>query len=125
VNRWKAILSVVCLAIWLPATRHCQLENLPGLAFLQCSSDTSESSECEDDSCDAVERGMYKAPDGQQVTPPPVPLMLAWMISEIQATQQNEEALLQTPTSSPPDVPKGWQFLTRTASPPRAPSFAS
>src|SRR5258707_13241641 len=125
VKRWKAIVSLLCLAIWLPATQHCRLENLPGLGFLQCETDSPGKSDCQGDSCDVVERGMYKAPDSQQVTPPPVPLMLAWMHSEFQVAEQGKGSQLQVPTSPPPDIPKGWQFLTRTASPPRAPSFAS
>jgi len=60
VRRWKAIVSLICLAIWLPATQHCQLEKLPGLAFLQCEADTHGQSGCEGDSCDTVEKDLYK-----------------------------------------------------------------
>ena len=122
VNRWKAIFSLLSLAMWLSATQHCKLENLPGCGFLRCATDTPGNSDCQGDSCDAVERGMYKNPDSQQVTAPPVPLVLAWMISEFQVPEPGEATLIEVPTSAPPDLPKGWQFLTRTAAPPRAPT---
>jgi hypothetical protein len=67
VSRWKAIVSLLCLAIWLPATQHCRLENLPGLAFLQCAGDADGQPDCQGDSCDAVERGVYKTPDSSDV----------------------------------------------------------
>jgi hypothetical protein len=62
VSPWKSIASVVFLAIWLPATHHCQLEKLPGLGFLRCATDAGES-HCGEDSCDVVEHGAFKAPD--------------------------------------------------------------
>lgn len=66
-KRWKAMVSLLCLAIWLPATQHCQLENLPGLGFLQCAGDTPGESDCQGDACDVVERGMYKVPDNADI----------------------------------------------------------
>ena len=66
-RRWKAIVSLLCLAVWLPATQHCKLENLPGLSFLQCETDTPGHPDCEGDSCDTIEKGLYKAPDSRDV----------------------------------------------------------
>src|SRR2546430_5367238 len=125
VNRWKAILSVLCLAIWLPATQHCNLEKLPGLGFLRCAGDASEKSDCAGDSCDTVEKGCYKPSDNSRVAPAPV--LLAVVVSlHLQAESlHSQNANFEVPTFPPPDLPKGWQFITRAAAPPRPPSFVS
>ena len=125
VRRWKAILSLLCLAIWLPATQHCHLENLPGLGFLRCAGDTDGKSDCAGDSCDTVEKGSYKPSDNQGVAP--APLFLAVIASlHLQAdSPHSQNAGFEVATFPPPDLPKGWQFITRTAAPPRAPSFRS
>jgi len=57
------MVSLLCLAIWLPATFHCALEKLPGLAFLQCGTASSDKCDCQGDSCDTVEKGFYKSSD--------------------------------------------------------------
>jgi len=125
VNRWKAILSMLCLAVWLPATQHCNLENVPGLGFLRCAGDTAEQSDCNGDSCDTIEKGSYKPSDNARVAPAPVLLaitvLLHLQVEPIHCESINSEVA----TLPPPDLPKGWQFITRTAAPPRAPSFAS
>ena len=77
VKRWKAVLSLLCLAFWLPATQHCSLENLPGLSFLRCAGDTDGKSDCAGDSCDTVEKGSYKPSDNSRVAPAPVLLAIA------------------------------------------------
>jgi hypothetical protein len=125
VYRWKAIVSVLCLAVWLPATQHCRLENLPGLGFLRCPGDTDEKSGCAGDSCDTVEKGNYKPSDHERVVPAPVCLAMVCSLELCGDIFQKRDPCFEVSTFPPPDLPKGWQFLTRTASPPRAPSLAS
>ena len=122
---WKAILSVLCLATWLPATQHCQLEKLPGLEFLACPTDTPGNSDCEGDSCDVVEHGAYKTPDNRPVASLKMALSVAWVLSDCYDTEQLAGGLADISNLAPPDIPQGWQFLTRAAPSPRAPSFAS
>ena len=125
-NRWKAILSVLCLATWLPATQHCNLENLPGFGFLHCPTDTPGKSDCQGDSCDVVERGMYKAPDdGDQTV---VPIFVALLIDaapllENEASKLSRELAL---TAAPPRKrAESWQSFSPLALAIRAPSFLS
>ena len=125
VKRWKAILSLLCLAIWLPATQHCSLENLPGLSFLRCAGDTDGKSDCAGDSCDTVEKGSYKPSDNSRVAPAPVLLAVMASLQLESESLHSQIASLEVATFPPPDLPKGWQFMTRTAAPPRAPSFVS
>ena len=126
VNRWKAIFSLLCLAVWLPATQHCKLENLPGLTFLQCAGETPTNSDCGDgDECDQVERGLYKSErTGMVVTPPPMILLFAAAEPD-QQIQSSEWVAAEAKAAPPPQLPKSWQFSCRAALPVRAPSFAS
>ena len=125
VNRWKAILSVLCLAMWLPATQHCNLENVPGLGFLRCAGDTAEKSNCNGDSCDTVEKGSYRPSDNTRVGPAPILLALVVSLHLQSESLRSQDANPGAVTFPPPDLPRGWQFITRSAAPPRAPSFAS
>jgi hypothetical protein len=115
--------SLLCLAVWLPATQHCQLEKLPGLAFLACATDTQGNSDCQGDSCDVVEHGAYKSPDNQQVAPSEMALIVAGFLSDCYRCEPLAGGLADIRIA--PDLSQTWQFLTRAASSPRAPSFAS
>jgi len=114
---------VMTLGLWFAATNHCRLESVPGLEFLHCAGDTDSSKSCNGDGCETVENGFYKTESSRLIVP--VPTMVA-ALSMIPAF-----ALPATPApqnqfaSAPPEIPRTWQFVTRTASPPRAPSFAS
>jgi hypothetical protein len=113
------------LVLWLAATQHCRLENLPGLGFLKCTTDTATSSECEGDGCCAVESAAYKPSDDQQVAAPPAPLLVVLVVQEPRPDAPLGQACLETPTRLPPELPQCWQFISRTALPVRAPSLAS
>jgi hypothetical protein len=115
---------LLCLAIWLPATQHCRLENLPGLTFLQCTADTESQPDCSGDSCDVVERGAYKAPDSSDVAAA-FSLVLLERVSILVA--EPAEAVV-----SPRDVgdtvallPEAWQSYSVVAVPIRGPSISS
>jgi len=126
VNRWKAILSVLCLAMWLPATQHCKLENLPGFAFLHCPTDTPGKSDCQGDSCDVVERGMYKAPDkGDQGIVPIFAAVLIYVTAIPESdpvTLADKVALVAAP---PRKRCESWQCYSPLALPIRGPSCPS
>ena len=114
---------LVVLALWLPATLHCQLESIPGLEFVRCASDTPDQSDCSGDGCCAVEKSQYKSEQYRQTVPVFLPLSSATLLRV--ATMVPDEAGLGVLTAAPPELFKTWQFALRTASPPRAPSFAS
>ena len=121
--RFRSIVKLMMLVLWLPATFHCQLESIPGLEFVRCSSDTSNQSDCKDDGCCAVEKQQYRSEQQRQSIPvflaiPSAPLLTA-------ANALPDEVSLGIFTAAPPELLKTWQFALRTASPPRAPSFAS
>src|SRR5436309_694571 len=110
VHRWKAIVSLLCLATWLPATQHCKLESLPGLEFLHCAGDTPEKSDCAGDSCQSVETGSYKPSDHQRVAPAPICLAVAHSLPLYGEKLQEKVACFVASTSPPPELPRAWQF---------------
>src|SRR5215470_5412692 len=122
VSRWKAIVSLVCLAFWLPATQHCRLERLPGFAFLHCPTDTPGKPDCQGDACDTVEKGSYKGSENADLivlplvatvleAPPPIPLQ-AHSVSAATALR-----------SGPPrEALERWQLYSPVALPIRGPS---
>jgi len=124
VSRWKAIASLLCLAIWLPATQHCQLEKLPGFSFLQCAADTKGQPDCAGDSCDVVERGVYKTPDSSDVAA----VFLAMLLENV-GSPNVEPAYPVSPALSDSDVlvllPDNWRSYSVVAVPIRGPSLHS
>jgi hypothetical protein len=126
VKRWKAILGLLCLAVWLPATQHCQLEKLPGLGFLQCPTDTPGNSDCQGDSCDVVEHGAYKTPDDGDIVLVPLVEAVLCEIAEILpdvAPVPNAAALS---TDVPVPVrPDSWEYYSSRALAIRGPSLLS
>jgi hypothetical protein len=124
VSRWKAIISLFCLAVWLPATQHCQLENLPGLAFLQCTADTEGQPDCSGDSCDVVERGAYKVPDSSDVA---AAFSLALLEGVSILVAEPAEVVVATPDvgEAVALLPEAWQSYSVVAVPIRGPSFSS
>lgn len=119
-------MSLLCLAIWLPATQHCKLENLPGFDFLHCETDTPGNSDCQGDSCDVVEHGAYKVPDNADLVVHPV---FAPMLVEPAPVADEEPASFARPLAlvfAVPQVsPGSWQFYSSLAVPVRGPSLLS
>jgi hypothetical protein len=111
---------------------HCRLEVLPGFEFLSCCqhleserSPAHHERECNDDGCANVERGIYK-PEKLQAAPVIPLLALVSVLSPLPEPHRGGAFDHQVSiSSSPPELPKIWQFFQRTALLPRAPSFVS
>jgi hypothetical protein len=121
VNRLLQLFGIFLALAWVPITSHCAWENLPGLQFFQCATDTEQDSDCEGDACVQVESASYKVSETQTSVPVP-PLTIVFQVSLLEMLP----TLQPLPVSAaPPEIPKSWQFSFRTALPPRAPSFVS
>ncbi|MST01413.1 MAG: hypothetical protein EXS29_08920 [Pedosphaera sp.] len=113
---------------WLPAANHCLLERLPGFEFLSCCavdvSAAPHGNDCDDDACQAVEVGDYKAGTARIVVAPPV---LDWVLYQLPSPLAAAAAHFERESraNAPPDLSKRWQFFHRAAFSPRAPSLAS
>jgi hypothetical protein len=121
VRRLLNLFGIFLALAWVPITSHCTWENLAGLQFFQCASDTQQESDCNGDSCAQVESASYKVSETQTSVPiPPSTVLFQISLLEILPAQQPLPA-----TAAPSEIPKGWQFCFRTALAPRAPSFVS
>lgn len=128
----KKIFGWALVAVWALVSNHCPLEAISGLEFLACSPESATSphqpSDCGDekDACATVEAGLYKTEESQisagKVSFAAVKFILALLSDAGAPTRTSSQAL---PEESPPELAHTWQFTSRTALPPRAPSFIS
>ena len=128
----RAILVSAIVTLWVAASFHCRLEVVTGFEFLSCcqhaepeKSPTHHEKECNDDGCAAVERGCYKPENLQDAPVIPLLAFVAWMAPLPELDPSSAFDPLVSISSSPPELPKAWQFFQRTALLPRAPSFVS
>lgn len=115
--------------LWLPASAHCELASVSGLAFLACSSDAnyldkpcSDSDKC---GCFAAEKSQYNAGQLRVTIPLPDFLIGSFVPLRDAVNSLPAEVSLGILTAAPPQLLKTWQFASRAALPVRAPSFAS
>ena len=129
---WRAIFVSVIVTLWVAASFHCRLEVLTGFELLSCcqhsepeQSPAHHEKECNDDGCAAVERGFYKPARLEDAPVMPLLALNAWLSPLPALDLSSASKHLVSVSSSPPELPKAWQFSQRTALPPRAPSFVS
>ena len=119
-TRVKALMALILAVLWLPVTMHCALEGLPGLEFLICceheDAGPHADDDCEADACAVVESGFYKLQDHDD---------LVVVLTEVVLCDVSLRAGKPIVTASrpPPDFAVGWQFSSRAAPLPRAPSY--
>jgi len=124
--RIRSIVATAMLSLWLPLMVHCHLETLPGLEFLQCASDTGHQTDCRGETCCAVEKSHYKAEENlPAISVPAIVLIPCLPVLATACDSIDTGDVSSVPSVAPPELPRCWQFVFRTASPPRAPSFAS
>jgi hypothetical protein len=108
--------------LWVPATSHCMLEEISGFQFLKCAADTGGESDCEDDACGKVETPTYKVSETRVSVSKPITAELPFEVP-IALTVVAKKP--QPTTAAPPEILNRWQFISRAALPPRAPSLDS
>jgi hypothetical protein len=130
VNWVKKSFVLAIVAFWALMTNHCGLEMIHGLEFLACSPQTEtaphQPTDCGDDNCATVESGLYRVEEGQiaAAKAPVRAVAFAWAIlSDLTALDASPSHV--PPDTSPPELARVWQFSSRAALPPRAPSFIS
>jgi hypothetical protein len=128
VFRLFKIVSLVLVALWLPATLHCRLETLGFDGVFGCPEQTSgkthhaDENDCSRDSCQVVESGHFFF-SKTKITPASLPaldcnfvfclfrVIPPFVESPVFSCAQNEPLPLQ----------RTWQFTRRAALPARAP----
>lgn len=126
-SRLSKLAALLLVALWLPATLHCQLEGLGLDAIFACADQPAETAnadkrDCTDDGCQTVESGQItiaKSRVDLNLLPAPVCVRTHCLSAvpspvaapEISAARQDETLPLQ----------RTWQFARRAALPARAP----
>ena len=122
VRRSIAILYAVLLVIWIPASSLCLIENA-GLIMSSCCCDESSSSDLP--TCCALASSAYKLDDTGQALVAPL-LSASFLGNDLdQFDFKTSSELAVTLDVSPPETCHSWQFCSRAAASPRAPSLAS
>lgn len=125
-RRIFTLIACLLAVLWLPVTLHCGLETA-GLWLHEHglkAADTGCSDACKDGACAVVENGAYKKPTCLlKVSAPVLALCLRGLI-EIPADTMISPPVSPDKTDSPPELACTWQFTTRTAPLPGAPSLS-
>lgn len=123
VRRAKALLALILAVFWLPVTMHCALEGLPGLDFLACCSHEDatphEDDDCQGDACAVVESGFYKLQDHEDLVAAAGDIEV---VDPFDSAGDESKVERGVPAEPHPQC-IGWQFSSRAAPLPRAPSF--
>jgi hypothetical protein len=125
----RQIIATVLLALWLPATQHCDLEaaGITVLAHGDHASSTCKDT-CADDACHAIEGvSLIKDANSLRALPAPVTTLCGCLLNLL-APPELEENFAAFTAGEPPQVRvlhRTWQFVRRTALPARAPDFVA
>jgi hypothetical protein len=118
--------AILMLAFWGLATVHCDLEWVPGLEFMAWCHPADpaphQDNGCESDGCSVVESGLYRIEEQPPALVVPL-LVLSFVLPLWEPTPPPPSPHLEPVNSSPPELPRAWQFFHRTALLPRAPSL--
>lgn len=120
----RRLIALVLVALWLPATLHCDLEAAGLEIGVLCHDhDTPEAAaaHCSDDACHAIEDAAYTA-----VVLTKLVGVISFSVLALLPEPPDLPAATLSPASTdvPLEVPRSWQFTTRAAPPARAPSVA-
>lgn len=119
VRRAKVLIALTLAVLWVPVTMHCALEGLPGLEFLICCDHEDAAphadDDCQADACAVVESGFYKLQDDDVV-------VVGSSDMDVFDCELEDQVTAFTAPRPPPHLTAGWQFSSRAAPLPRAPS---
>ncbi|MBP9901176.1 MAG: hypothetical protein KBH45_06940 [Verrucomicrobia bacterium] len=125
VRYFRNVFFALAAFLWLPVSAHCQLERVPGLEFLACLTESDchneQRSDRNDNGCCLVEKSEYKLNQTRLTLPTPDFILLSLSPVLDFANVFPAEVSASILTTAPPEFPKCWQFLSRTALPVRAP----
>lgn len=121
--RPRSFITLLLLALWLPATLHCDLEAAAAQFLAQDAHATDLcQDDCRDDACETVEGVSFtKNTDGLRALPPPECLLLARLV----CAPVPDETGVESTIVDPPEVQlldRTWSFVRRAAPLSRAPS---
>jgi hypothetical protein len=125
VKRLRSIVSLLLLALWLPATLHCDLEAAGLDHVLGCHEHaTDEAAHCHDDVWHAIDVLASKADNsGLRIVLPTLMPHYDCMAFGVAPATPLAPVNVSPPIRPPPDLDVGWPFVRRAAPPARAPAL--
>jgi hypothetical protein len=125
VSKFTKAVAMLTLALWGLAAMHCTLEGVPGFDFLKtcCFVEAAPSAPqgCDSDTCGEVEKGSCRVEEKTASVPPPT-LVLVLTSSVVESPLPELQTVPFVVAESPPGLTASWQFVSRAALSPRAPS---
>lgn len=120
----KKFFILLLVLAWVPMTAHCSIESIPGLEFLACKGETSNSTDhCKDTGCCSFESSALKTENAKVFCPVVVFIAVYSQLAFLNVEPPKEKVIRVL--AIPPELPQSWQFISRAALPVRAPSIAS
>ena len=127
----RRILALALVALWLPATLHCDLEAAGLDELFHCtvdhhtSADHHAPADATRDACDIVEGAAVKLTAGTAVLLPPsrFACLLSFAVPLPPLDSTPPDTGLSERVEPPPEVARTWHFTARAALPARAPSL--
>lgn len=116
--RIRSLIAMVLLAIWLPATLHCELELIGAVADCSGCHDNPVAQDNDADSCIVVESDGYRI-DSHALNVVPLDLFVPTAVLSPLSSNSIGERLDRT--AAPLAFHRTWQFACRAALPARAP----
>jgi hypothetical protein len=126
VFRARPLIALVLLALWLPATLHCDLEAAGVKGVLGCHDhEVPCNTHCTVDACHSIEGLSYQFDSSLTKAPQPslsllVPPLALLVPTRVAALREVEIE----PQAAPPEAARTWHFVMRAAPPVRAPAGA-
>jgi len=129
VQRIKATVALMLALVWLPAVSCCLIDASGLLGKRDCCSKEHSPSvpspgNC-DQPCGVLASATFLPQQHQLLIIAPVGVALFDCAEFLLEVQRSAGIGREHPATAPPELAGHWQFSFRTASPPRAPSFAS
>jgi hypothetical protein len=124
-RRFSRLLSLVLLAVWLPATQHCALEAAGVLPRFSCDDDCIPGVPCTTDDCASLESALFKTSNTLLTAPAPhVRDFTSFLCAVLVPPLLDEETASPSFVhEGPPDWVADWHFVRRDAPPSRAPAL--
>jgi hypothetical protein len=122
VKSLKIVATSALLVIWIPATSLCLAENA---GIVAANDHCGERPSSQTSPCCALASAAYKLDDNESAVAPSfgVARVLLSDLAELSLPAKHIELI--DSGVSPPELLKSWQFRSRAAGSPRAPSFVS
>ncbi len=118
------------VALWVPATAHCDFEAIGFDEIFHCANDhhAPSADAKSSDTCEVVENGWIKRASSEidLTASATACVCLICIVTPLSLSLRDVPPLsLSERAAAPPELIRTWQFVARAALPARAPSFAS